>query len=218
MGNMRHMVKRNLKRLAFIMTGLLLMGLSGLMMALVELNYRYQDRDRALNMMSGQMNQLEYRVNHNRQKLANYEFMEYKINAFSQRYPTYAEILNTVYDKSAQYGFEPDLVLGMIKVESNFNPKAVSYRGAYGLMQVNLAVWRKELGIVDNRVFEVDYNIDLGLQILKRYYLESSGNMKRALHLYNNGYLYNNTAYAGQVSSAAMDITNHRAKAQALSR
>lgn len=200
------------------MTGLLIMGLTGLMLALVELNAHITDRNHVVQLMSGQLEQLEYRINQNRQKLANYDFMEYKTNAFSQRFPMFSEILNSVYDKSAEYGFEPDLVLGVIKVESNFNPKAVSYAGAYGLMQVNLAVWRSELGIQDHRIFDVDYNIDLGLKILKHYYIESAGNLRRALHLYNNGYLYNNTAYAGQVHSAAQDISNHRVRIQAMSR
>ncbi|MCP5104178.1 MAG: hypothetical protein GY950_12400, partial [bacterium] len=43
-----------------------------------------------------------------------------------------------------------------------------------------------------------------GLQILKQYYDESKGNMRMALHLYNNGYLYNNTAYPDKVSSAVL--------------
>jgi soluble lytic murein transglycosylase-like protein len=71
-------------------------------------------------------------------------------------------------------------------------------------MQVMLPVWREELAIDESRVFEVEYNIDLGLQILKQYYEESRGNMRMALHLYNNGYKYNNTAYPDQVSSAVL--------------
>jgi soluble lytic murein transglycosylase-like protein len=210
------MVKKNLKKVAYIMVGLFLMGLTGFFIALVEFNERYGHKNQEVRLLSGQMVQLEERINTNRQKLANYDFMAYKTNAFSQRYPIFSKILNTVYDKSAQYGFAPDLVLGVIKVESNFNPKAVSYVGAYGLMQINLAVWRKELKIDQSRVFDVDYNIDLGLQILKRYYLESKGNMKRALHLYNNGYLYNNTKYSGQVDSAAKTITANRTNWQSL--
>ena len=35
-----------------------------------------------------------------------------------------------------KYGFRPDLILGLIRVESNFEPKVISYAGAIGLMQV----------------------------------------------------------------------------------
>jgi soluble lytic murein transglycosylase-like protein len=210
------MVKKNLKKVAYILVTLFLIGLTGFSIALYEFNGRYEHKHREVQLLSGQLVQLEERINTNRQKLANYDFMAYKTNAFSQRYPVFSQILNSVYDKSAQYGFSPDLVLGVIKVESNFNPKAVSYMGAYGLMQINLSVWRKELKIDQTRIMEVDYNIDLGLQILKRYYIESNGNLKRALHLYNNGYLYNNTKYPGQVDSAVKTITANRTNWQSL--
>lgn len=208
------MVKKNFKKVAVAMLFLLVVGLTGFAIALVEWNHRYKDRYQAVEQMAGQMEQLESRLAVTRHKLANYDFMEYKNNAFSKRYPVYSSILSSVYDKSEQFGFKPDLVLGVIKVESNFQPTAVSYAGAYGLMQINLSVWRDELKIDQSRIFEVDYNIDLGLQILKHYYLESRGNMKRALHLYNNGYLYNNTKYVGQVDSAVLSLSpdNHNLK------
>jgi soluble lytic murein transglycosylase-like protein len=114
--------------------------------------------------------------------------------------------LDTVYRQGFKYGFKPDLVLGIIKVESNYNPKAVSYKGAYGLMQINLGVWKDELNIDVGRIFDIAYNIDTGLRILKQYYEETRGNIKLALHFYNNGYKYNNTAYAVKVDSAALSF------------
>ena len=208
------MVKKNINKVAVAMLFLLVVGLTGFSIALVEWNHRYLDRYQALEQMTGQMEKLESRLAVNRLKLANYDFMEYKNNAFTKRYPVYSSILSSVYDKSEEFGFKPDLVLGVIKVESNFQPTAVSYAGAYGLMQINLSVWKNELNIDQSRIFEVDYNIDLGLKILKHYYVESRGNMKRALHLYNNGYLYNNTKYVGKVDSAVLSLSpdNHNLK------
>ncbi len=208
------MVKKNIKKVAIAMLFLVLVGLTGFFIALAEWNYRYHDRYEVVELMTGQLEKLEHRLAVNRQKLANYDFMEYKNNAFSKRYPIFSSIIASVYDKSEQFGFKPDLVLGVIKVESNFNPAAVSYAGAYGLMQINLSVWKDELNIDRSRIFDVDYNIDLGLRILKHYYVESQGNMKRALHLYNNGYLYNNTKYVGQVDSAVLSLSpdNHNLK------
>jgi soluble lytic murein transglycosylase-like protein len=66
---------------------------------------------------------------------------------------------------------------------------------------VNFSVWKNELSIDKKRIFDIDYNIELGLQILKRYYQESKGNIFRALHLYNNGYRYNNLSYVSKVKS-----------------
>ncbi|UCH98098.1 MAG: lytic transglycosylase domain-containing protein, partial [Candidatus Aminicenantes bacterium] len=83
-------------------------------------------------------------------------------------------------------------------------------------MQVNLAVWRGPLNINENRIFDVEYNIDLGLQVLKHYYEETNGNLKLALHLYNNGYLYNNTSYTVKVDSAVQSLGSHNINWQSL--
>lgn len=201
------MVRKNIKKFACLLAGLLLIGLSGFFMALTQWNANYEKRYRTLGILTNHVLKLQYAIDGNKQKLANYDYMAFKTHAFTKRYPSYSFIVDEVYKKSHQYGFKPDLVMGMIKVESAYNPTAVSYKGAYGLMQINLAVWKDELSIDSQRIFEVAYNIDLGLQILKRYYMESRGNMARALHLYNNGYLYNNTAYAGKVDSAMLTFT-----------
>jgi hypothetical protein len=205
--NREAMVKKNIKTFAYLLVGLFFIGLTGLFISLVELNRKYEEKHQVLGLLSNHVLKLQYKLDDNREKIANYDYMEYKTNAFSARYPFFAKIVDTVYDKSLQYGFRPDLVLGIVKVESAYQPTAVSYKGAYGLMQVNLAVWRNELNIDENRIFDVAYNIDLGLKILKHYYEESGGNMKRALHLYNNGYLYNNTAYTDLVDNAVISLT-----------
>jgi soluble lytic murein transglycosylase-like protein len=199
-------VRKNIKLFSYLLVGLFFTGLTGLFIALVDMNARYEKKQQILGVLSNQVLKLQYKVDESRQKVADYDFMQYKTNAFSARYPQFAYIVDTVYDKSLQYGFRPDLVLGIVKVESAYNPTAVSYMGAYGLMQVNLSVWRDELNIDENRIFDVAYNVDLGLQILKQYYHEAGGNMKRALHLYNNGYLYNNTAYPSKVDSAMVSL------------
>ena len=69
-------------------------------------------------------------------------------------------------------------------------------------MQVRYSVWKDELGIDRSRIFDIDYNIDLGLRILKQYREIAAGNMRRALFLYNNGYKYNNGGYIARVNSS----------------
>jgi len=69
-------------------------------------------------------------------------------------------------------------------------------------MQVRYAVWKDELSIDKSRLFDIEYNIDLGLRILKQYRDLSGGSIRRALFLYNNGYLYNNTGYYAKVNSS----------------
>ena len=50
-----------------------------------------------------------------------------------------------------------------------------------------------------SRIFHKEYNINLGLKILKHYYDKSSGNMFMALFRYNNGYKHNNTPLNGKI-------------------
>lgn len=201
----KSMIRRNIKKLLIIFTLMLLVGIVGLFLAIRDINTKYETSLRSLETMEKKVTGLEEAVIDKEEKLRSYQFMKYKLEAFDKRYPLFSEIVDVVYDKSVHYGFHPDLVLSMMQVESYYNPKAVSSAGAYGLMQINLAVWKKELGIDPNRIFEIDYNVDLGLTILKRYYIESKGNIQRALHLYNNGYKYNNTNYLTRINAALMD-------------
>jgi soluble lytic murein transglycosylase-like protein len=192
---------RNLKKSFYVLVALFVVGLAGIFMALVEFNARYEDKHNRISCLSLELEQLENRLNLVKTKLGDYDILAFKANVFEKQDPHLSRISESVFKKSTQYGFKPELILGMMKVESGYNPRAVSHRGAYGLMQVNFSVWKKELDIDKKRIFDIDYNIDLGLQILKRYFLESKGNIKRALHLYNNGYKYNNRSYVGKVES-----------------
>jgi len=70
------------------------------------------------------------------------------------------------------------------------------------LMQVLYTVWKDELRIDKSRIFDIEYNIDLGLQILRQYHDISGGNIRRALFLYNNGYKYNNSGYLTKVNAS----------------
>ncbi|MCP4148868.1 MAG: lytic transglycosylase domain-containing protein [bacterium] len=192
----------NLKIYSILLILLFFAGLTGLFIALFDINLTYKRNVDTLGILAGEVTRLEKKIAGDEEKISNYSFMEYKVNAFTKRFSSFAQILDSVYHKSIQYGFQPELVLSIVQVESNYNPNAVSYVGACGLMQVNLPVWRKELAIDEKRIFDVDYNVDLGLRILKHYYDETGGNINRALHLYNNGYLHNNTGYLVKVNSA----------------
>ena len=131
-------------------------------------------------------------------------FLKYRDTVVRKKYPVFSKIVDVVYNKSKQYGFNPNLILSLIQIESNFRPQAVSSRGAYGLMQINYMVWKDELDINSTQIFDIEYNIDLGLQILKRYHEKSGGDLLRALHLYNNGYLHDNQKYKHKVVSSVV--------------
>jgi soluble lytic murein transglycosylase-like protein len=85
---------------------------------------------------------------------------------------------------AAQHQLSPDLIHSVIKVESNYNPNAVSPKGALGLMQLIPATARR-FGVSD--VFDPVENIQGGVKYLK-YLLDLYGNdFRLALAAYNAG-------------------------------
>jgi soluble lytic murein transglycosylase-like protein len=201
--------KKPVKRFAVVLSVLAVLALGSLLAQMVETNRNYERslahvRFLQVRLGATQENLLQL----NEERLANekkYERvaqLEYKNATFHKKFPEFSRIVDVAYQKAQHYGFSPNLVLSVIQVESAFNPAAVSAAGAFGLMQVRYAVWKDELGIDKSRIFDIDYNIDLGLRILKQYQEIADGNMRRALFLYNNGYKYNNVGYIARVNSS----------------
>jgi soluble lytic murein transglycosylase-like protein len=149
--------------------------------------------------LSVQVERVEKKLENNQKNLNRLDILEYRNAVVKKKYPVFSKIVDVVYNKSKDYGFNPNLILSLIQIESNFRPQAVSSKGAYGLMQVNYSVWKKELDIDSGQIFDIEYNIDLGLRILKHYYKEANGDLLKTLHLYNNGYRYNNHRYKDKV-------------------
>jgi soluble lytic murein transglycosylase-like protein len=94
-------------------------------------------------------------------------------------------ILRTVHRHATVTGVQPELVLAVIDVESNFDRFAISTATALGLMQV-MPFWVPELGYQDkNQLFDVDINVLLGCRILKYYLDMERGDLVRGLARYN---------------------------------
>ena len=96
---------------------------------------------------------------------------------------------NRTYDPLIQQhaslqGVRADLVRAVIQVESAFNPRAVSPKGAMGLMQLMPATAR-ELGVVDP--FNPAENIRAGVTYLRRLLDRYNDNEQLALAAYNAG-------------------------------
>ena len=85
---------------------------------------------------------------------------------------------------SRTYGVSFSLLKSVIKAESNFNPLAVSPKGACGMMQLMPAT-AQELGVQD--VFDPNENIHAGSRYLKWLLDVFEGDVQRALAAYNAG-------------------------------
>lgn len=89
-----------------------------------------------------------------------------------------------VDDLSNQYGVDPSLVKAIIKVESDFNPDAVSPKGAKGLMQLMPATADR---FKAKDIFDVHENIEAGIKYLKFLFDKYNNRLDLVLAAYNAG-------------------------------
>ncbi|MBA3903202.1 MAG: transglycosylase [Rhodocyclaceae bacterium] len=92
--------------------------------------------------------------------------------------------LKTVHYEATRAGLDPQLVLGLIQVESGFRKYAVSSAGARGYMQV-MPFWVKLIGGRNDNLFHLRTNLRYGCTILRHYLDIEKGDLYRALGRYN---------------------------------
>lgn len=93
-------------------------------------------------------------------------------------------LLTTIHYEATRAGLDPQLVLGLIYVESGFNRYAVSSAGARGLMQV-MPFWVRQIGNKQHNLFDMHTNLRFGCTILRHYLDIEKGDLFRALGRYN---------------------------------
>ncbi|WP_228526803.1 lytic transglycosylase domain-containing protein [Noviherbaspirillum soli] len=95
------------------------------------------------------------------------------------------EFLETLWYESTRAGLAPDLVLGLVQVESAFRKYAVSHAGARGYMQV-MPFWTRVIGDGDPaKLFHMQTNLRYGCSILRLYIDMERGDLFLALGRYN---------------------------------
>jgi soluble lytic murein transglycosylase-like protein len=109
------------------------------------------------------------------------------------------ELLRTIHFEALRAGLDPQLVLGVIEVESGFRKYAISRSGARGYMQV-MPFWTREAGRPRDNLFHLRTNLIYGCWILRRYLDLEKGDYWRALGRYNGS--LGKGAYPGTVLSA----------------
>ena len=95
------------------------------------------------------------------------------VDEYTQSEITAKRILAAVYENSVQYDIQPELILSVIMVESEFNPRAYSSVGAIGLMQImpvtGIYVGRSLGYSIKNEddLYNIERNIKVGVVFLK---------------------------------------------------
>lgn len=95
-----------------------------------------------------------------------------------------------VDEYSEEYGIDRYLIYAVIKGESNFNPKAISSKGAIGLMQLmqdTADEIGEDIGIESVDLYDEDTNIRIGVKYIFDLIDKYEGNINLAIVAYNAG-------------------------------
>jgi hypothetical protein len=103
---------------------------------------------------------------------------------FRGRTASPAEIDAAIAMAAARHNVDPNLVRAVVKVESDYNPNAVSRKGAMGLMQLMPATARQ---LKVKNPFDPEQNVDAGVRHLKSLLENYGGDVKLTLAAYNAG-------------------------------
>jgi soluble lytic murein transglycosylase-like protein len=111
-----------------------------------------------------------------------------KIIAYSGKYRIGADLASSIYDVAMAEGIEPDLGFRLVRLESEFNERAVSPVGAVGLTQVMPSTAQYFVkGATREKLYDRETNLRVGFRYLRTLIREYKGNLKIALLVYNRG-------------------------------
>ena len=105
-------------------------------------------------------------------------------NSLVRSSATPREVDDAIELAARRHNVDANLVRALIHVESNFNSKAVSRKGAMGLMQLMPSTARQ---LKVTNPFDPDQNVDAGVRHLKQLLQDFNGNVKLSLAAYNAG-------------------------------
>ena len=130
-----------------------------------------------------------------------------RIIHYSSRFAIPANLATHILDASMAEGIDPELAFRLVKLESDFNPRATSPVGAVGLTQMMLPTARfYERDITKDKLYDPSTNLRIGFRYLRGLIGQYHGNAKLALLVYNRGEVaVNNAIHAGLDPSNGYD-------------
>lgn len=130
-----------------------------------------------------------------------------RIIAYSSRFEIPANLASHIIEASTAEGIDPELAFRLVKLESDFNPRATSSVGAVGLTQMMLPTARYyQRNITREQLYEPQTNLRIGFRYLRGLIDQYHGNAKLALLVYNRGEVaVNNALHAGLDPSNGYD-------------
>jgi soluble lytic murein transglycosylase-like protein len=91
-----------------------------------------------------------------------------------------------IYEAARRHKVNPQIVAAVIRAESAGNARAVSRKGARGLMQLMPAT-AKRFGVRSDRLFDPQQNLEAGVRYLKWLAEHFPGDLAKVLAAYNAG-------------------------------
>jgi soluble lytic murein transglycosylase-like protein len=111
-----------------------------------------------------------------------------KVISLSSRYGVPAGLAGTIFDVALAERLDPELGFQLVKLESDFNPRAVSRVGAIGLAQVMPSTATQfDRTVTREKLYDPRTNLRIGFRYLRRLIGYYHGNVRLALLAYNLG-------------------------------
>jgi hypothetical protein len=129
-------------------------------------------------------------------------------SAVATYYYDTVDIQQQVIAEAKRQNISPSLALAIAKVESNFNPRAISHAGAKGVMQIMPRTAEQAFGVNRSSLFEPDVNIELGVKFIKKLLERYDDRLDIALSHYNGGSGVKNRHGELRVMPATRDYVN----------
>jgi soluble lytic murein transglycosylase-like protein len=107
---------------------------------------------------------------------------------YSGKFRIPADLTARIYDAALRSGLDPALAFEIVRIESRFNPRAVSPVGAIGLTQLmpkTAAFYDAE--ITREKLFDPDTNLRIGFVFFRELLTRYEGDLRLALLAYNRG-------------------------------